>query len=387
MRLRPLGSAEAKFIPHTIKLTDDEVSRLQHVPCDFFSTPNKIASALRVNSVTADYVFFYSYLQPKPKPGATIWSNAQELYEVNAALLRNSLAALPVAGLKPRRILLQTGAKYYGPHTGTIRLPAIESDLRSELEPNFYYIQEDLLKAHCQKEQTGWNVIRPSWVIGATTNAQMNAFYAFGVYAAVQAHLKKPMLFPGSFDIWQRVSFHSSAALTGCISEWAVLEEACKNKAFNSTDPHGLAWNRFWPELGRWFGVERLSLPPDEEKNMLEIRPNYGKNSPLGYGPPVVLRLAFSLTQWANDSEIANAWKEVMTKHGLTHDPFEDVAGLFPFADASLCNPPQLSMNKACRYGWTGYIDTIESIWVMFEEMNHLGMLPSMSAKDPRPCI
>lgn len=37
--------------------------------------------------------------------------------------------------------------------------------------------------------------------------------------------------------------------------------------------------------------------------------------------------------------------------------------------------------------GWTGYVDTIESIWVMFDEMSQLHMLPPMLAGSPRPCI
>lgn len=30
-----------------------------------------------------DYVFFFSYIQPPPKPGQSLWSNAEEMCEVN----------------------------------------------------------------------------------------------------------------------------------------------------------------------------------------------------------------------------------------------------------------------------------------------------------------
>lgn len=58
-------------------------SRVEHVACDFLSKPEEIAQQLKEKNVTADYVFFYSYAQPKPAPGAPAWSNAQELVDVN----------------------------------------------------------------------------------------------------------------------------------------------------------------------------------------------------------------------------------------------------------------------------------------------------------------
>lgn len=58
-------------------------ARVEHVACDFLSSPDEIAAQLKDKGVTADYVFFYSYAQPKPKEGGTVWSNAEELVEIN----------------------------------------------------------------------------------------------------------------------------------------------------------------------------------------------------------------------------------------------------------------------------------------------------------------
>lgn len=89
----------------------DYHDRIQHISCDLQAEPKTIAKLLQDAHVTADYIFFYAYLQPRPPPGAPAWSNHQELLEVNSALLRNFLQALPDAGIKPKRFLLQTGAK------------------------------------------------------------------------------------------------------------------------------------------------------------------------------------------------------------------------------------------------------------------------------------
>lgn len=108
---------------------------------DFLSRPEDIAQALKDKIKNVDTVFFYSYLQPKPEPGSGAWSNAQQLVDVNSALLDNFLNALPLANLTPKRVLLQTGAKNYGVHLGRARTPYVESDPRVTLEPNFYYPQ------------------------------------------------------------------------------------------------------------------------------------------------------------------------------------------------------------------------------------------------------
>lgn len=61
----------------------------------------------------------------------------------------------------PKRFVLQTGAKNYGVHMGPARTPYVESDPRVELEPNFYYPQEDLLFEHCKKHSIHWNILCP----------------------------------------------------------------------------------------------------------------------------------------------------------------------------------------------------------------------------------
>lgn len=137
-------------------------SRIQHVACDFVSaTPAQIASTLKNAGATADYVFYYSYSQPRPDPGAPAWSNDKQLVKVNAGMLSNFLQALSLTDVKPKRFLLQTGAKNYGAHIGRARTPWLESDPQPRhLAPNFYYDQEDLLFDFCAKNGIGWNVIR-----------------------------------------------------------------------------------------------------------------------------------------------------------------------------------------------------------------------------------
>ncbi|KAF2770451.1 hypothetical protein EJ03DRAFT_373791 [Teratosphaeria nubilosa] len=363
-------------------LSSDQRARVEHVACDFLTKPEDIAHALNEKGVTADAVFFYSYAQPRPKSGAPAWSNAQELSDTNAALLRHFLGALDIAKITPSRLLLQTGAKNYGIHLGPARTPFVESDPRVEIEPNFYYPQEDLLYQYCQDHPgTHWNIVCPAWIIGAVNNAAMNALHPIAVYAAVQAHKGEKLQFAGDMSAWLGVSEYSTAKLTGYLSEWAVLQEKCKNQKFNASDTSPLPNNRLWPEVARWYGCPGYGLPELDEGKITTIDPGQ-KATPLGYGPQGKPRFSFTLSKWAEDPANHEAWKETMKKHKLTVDPFEDIEGHFPFGDAVAFGPPiQLSMNKARCFGWTGHVDTLESLHLAYDELHKIGMLPPIVAE------
>lgn len=231
-------------------LNPDALNIVQFVPCDFQSGASSIAQALKKANVHADYIFYYTYMQPKPAPDAQAWSNDDELVTANVELLSNFLEALPLADITPKRILLQTGEKNYGAHLGPVREPCCESDPQPRhLAPNFYYNQEDLLFQYCSKYEISWNVVMPPWIIGAAVGAAMNPMLSFAIYAAVQAKRGLPLVFPGTIDNWGTPLHRSTAFLTGYMSEWAVLEEQCKNQSFNSQDTSPMTWDRL--SMGR----------------------------------------------------------------------------------------------------------------------------------------
>ena len=363
-------------------LTPAQRSRIQHVAIDFLDDPSSIASALKKANVTADYVFFYSYLQPPPPPGSNVWSNADELVKVNSTLFGNFLSALPLAQIKPKRLLLQTGAKNYGVHLGRARTPCQETDpLPSHLEPNFYYPQYDLLEKYAAEQKVGYNIICPAWIIGSTTAAQINALHPFAVYAAVQAHLGLPLKFPSDWDIWQSECKHSTARLTGYLSEWAVLEDSCANQKYNAQDTSALSWDRFYEALAEWYGVKAgVQGPEDDEGKYMTITGKSGKETPMGKGPPTTHRVSFGFVQWAQAPENREAWKAITaaSKGSITSDPFEDPVENFSMADAALMRIPSLSMRKARLGGWTGYVDSLEGVKEMYWENAKLGLLPGI---------
>ncbi|GIZ48325.1 hypothetical protein CKM354_001139100 [Cercospora kikuchii] len=374
--------------PEMMELLPKEArSRVEHVACDFLSSPEDIAKQLQEKGVTADYVFFYSYAQPTPKEGAPVWSNAEELVEINASLLRNFLGALKISKITPKRFLLQTGAKNYNVHQGPARTPHVESDPRSNVAPNFYYPQEDLLFEYCKKNNTAWNIICPAWVIGAVNNAAMNALHPIAIYAAVQAHKGEKMEYPGALVNWLAPVEHSTAYLTGYLSEWAVLEERCANQKFNASDTCPIPNNRLWPEVARWYGTTSVDRPELDESKITTL--DLGQTEiPLGYGPGAKVSFAWMLQEWATRPENQQAWKEIMQKHNVTHNPFEDVKAHFECGEMVVWSIAGfLSMNKARYFGWTGHVDTLESLFMAYSELNKIGMLPPPVVDKANPLI
>jgi hypothetical protein len=78
-----------------------------------------------------------------------------------------------------------------------------------------------------------------------------------------------------------------------------------------------------------------------------------------------------------------------MAKHGLGMDPFEDIDGNFTFADAAtwIAVRATLSMNKARLLGWCGFVDVAESVFLTFQEMYKLKMLPPAVVEKARPYV
>ncbi|KAI0600488.1 hypothetical protein F4775DRAFT_67138 [Biscogniauxia sp. FL1348] len=379
----------------TALLTAAQRARVVHIPVDLCRPGEAIAEALRAAGARADYVFWYAYLEPASQTTSSFDpANADGLIRLNAPMFDNFLRALPLAGLAPRRIVLQTGGKNYGVHVGRARRPFVESDPQPRaLAPNFYYLQEDALKAYCRAHpETSWNVIRPAGIIGASLKSPMNMVLPFGVYAAVQARKGEPLVFGGTFESWEFELIHSSAKLTGFLCEWAALEDKCKNEDFNSQDGATVTWNRFFEELARWFGVaEGVRPPPEDLGDAREITLKGGAECPLGYGPPVTTKMKFTLREWADDPINRKVWEELMAESNgqLTFSPWDpevDINSVF-WGDIGYIAFGSLAQGKPRMFGFSGYIDTIESIFETYKEMEALGMLPPMVAEKARPLI
>ncbi|KAL4906358.1 hypothetical protein BDW74DRAFT_177372 [Aspergillus multicolor] len=356
----------------------DGAERVEHISIDFLDEVSNIASRLSVIS-KVDYVFFFSYMQP-PQDGNVLgmWSDAEAMTEVNSKLLNNFLDALQLANLQPKRFLLQTGAKQYGFHIGPATNPSFEDDPRVTLESNFYYPQEDALASYCATTGAGWNAVRPSYIIGAVRDGALNHMIGLAIYAAIQAHLNKPLYFPGDYVAWDREFCQSTGLLNAYFEEWAVLTTEAKNNAFNIQDGQSFTWGRFWPLLAEWYGA--TWAPPEADEAKYRVTNSRYAETPRGYGPTGITRSTFSLQEWSELESVQAAWKELREEHNLVLDPFtvQIRAQIFGMTDSAVLGgwALSLSMRKARNMGFLGTVDSYETMKIAVEDLARLKLVP-----------
>ncbi|RDW85276.1 hypothetical protein BP6252_02866 [Coleophoma cylindrospora] len=350
-----------------------KAENIQHISIDLLSRPEDIATALRDHGVVADIVFFFSYVQLHPEPDEPVFGSADRLCEVNGRLLQNLLGALDLCSIVPQRILLQTGLKTYDVHLGPVSIPMVESDPRTNVEPNFYYTQEDILIEYCKTRMLKYNITHPSWILGAVQGSLMNIFYPLAVYASVQKYHKRPLLFPGDLIAWDKAQPISSGTLNSFFHEWLVLNPDAGNQSLNIWDGSDFTWGKFWPVLARWYGLDWE--PPQSGTEYTEIEMPV---TPRGYGPPGRVRYSFDLVDWATAPDVLRAWSVLSKEHNLHNNPFENVAELFAPLQFSCAISWSwtVSMDKARKLGWHGYVDSVESMRQAFETFAELRMIP-----------
>ncbi|KAI6816185.1 hypothetical protein KC340_g15207 [Hortaea werneckii] len=190
--------------------------------------------------------------------------------------------------------------------------------------------------------------------------------------------------FGGGIKEWQNECCHSSARLTGFLSEWAVLEDECKNQAFNAQDGSPLSWDRFFEELASWYEVEKgIEGPELDNTKFKSFQLAGGKDAPLGYCPPPAIRLSRTLLKWSEEPANHEVWKMTMesSQGQLKMDPFDQSKRRDVFSgDWAYYKIGQPSVAKLRRFGFNGFVDTMESVFEMYQDMAKLGIIPA-------PCV
>lgn len=274
--------------------------------------------------------------------------------------------------------MLQTGAKNYGVHLGPSATPQEETTPRVTLEPNFYYPQEDFLWSFCADRGIDWNVCMPAGILGAVPDAAMNLVFPLGVYASVQKYLGEKLEFPSDLQAWEANRCMSSSRMNAYMEEWAVLTDAAANEKFNTMDGTTFTWGNHWPKLAKSYGID-YERPSMDDSVYTVVTSKYDP-PPRGFGPPGMYRIRFRLVDWARQDKVQKAWEELTEKHGLTGGKLQDmdIDRIFGFTDGSLMGTSlDLTMNKARKMGWHGFVDSNDAIIEVLGEFEKLKLLPA----------
>jgi nucleoside-diphosphate-sugar epimerase len=184
-----------------------------------------------------------------------------EQVTANVALLSHTLDGLAAAGAPLRHVMLPQGGKAYGAHLGYMKTPAKETDPRL-LGPNFYYDQEDLLRAVAAERGFDATMLRPEAVIGYATGNPMNLLMVIAVYASVCKELGLPLRFPGSFAAYQCLYQVTDAELLARATVWAGGAPAAAGEIFNVTNTDQVRWQHLFPLFARYFGMDLAEPQP-----------------------------------------------------------------------------------------------------------------------------
>jgi nucleoside-diphosphate-sugar epimerase len=273
------------------------------------------------------------------------WSDPDQM-ETNLAMLRNLFEPLSHAA-NLRHVSLLQGTKAYGVHLGPMPIPARE---RAQRHPhaNFYWLQEDYLRARQAGSSWNWTILRPQLVVGEAIGGNLNIIPAIGVFAALRKEAGLPLSFPGGPPfIFEAVD----AGLLARSFEWAATTPAGANEIFNITNGDVFVWQEIWPAIADALGMES--------------------------GPPEPLCLRTEMPKKAAE------WTAVVRKYGLRSpaDINAFVGESFEFADFCFAygadRPPRpaiVSTIKARQAGFHECMDTEDMFrkWLLHFQDQHL---------------
>jgi len=211
------------------------------------------------------------YAAVNETPGLVQGWRDREQMRLNLAMLDNLFAPLAATAKGLQHVSLLQGTKAYGAHLGPIAIPARERQPRHPHE-NFYWLQEDYLRAQQAGKGWRWTIWRPQLIFGDAVGSNLNVIPAIGVYAAVRREAGLPLSFPGGPPfVFEAVD----SDLLARAMEWAATTPAAGNEIFNITNGDVFEWQNVWPTIAEALGMrvgppEPLSLAREMPKREAE---------------------------------------------------------------------------------------------------------------------
>jgi nucleoside-diphosphate-sugar epimerase len=215
------------------------------------------------------------------KPGLVAGWLEQDQMQTNLAMMRNLMDPLRAAARGLRHVSVLQGTKAYGAHVHPIQIPCRENRPR-DAHDNFYWLQEDYVRAAQAGADWSFTIWRPQVVYGMATGVAMNLTPILGVYAAICRELGLPFYCPGE---QMNVNEAVDTDLVAKALAWAAETPAARGETFNITNGDVMVWPNVWPAI-----AEAVGLAP-------------------AFGQPV------ALSRFLPDH--AEVWDRIVEKHGL----------------------------------------------------------------------
>jgi nucleoside-diphosphate-sugar epimerase len=266
-------------------------------------------------------------------PGLVAGWRERDQMDTNLAMLRNLLDPLAAAATGLRHVSLLQGTKAYGAHVHPIPIPARERFPRDRHE-NFYWLQEDHIRARSDAQGWAFSIWRPQLVVGPNHGVVMNLPPIIGAFAAICRAEGRPFGFPGGASwVWECVD----TRLVADALVWGATSPNAAGETFNLTNGEVFEWRALWPSFAETFGLEAA---PDEPVSLAELLPAK-----------------------------AELWDRIVAEHGLRPIRMADLLGeshhyadvCFAFGATEPPPPTFVSTVKVKQAGFGGVWDTEES--------------------------
>lgn len=290
-------------------------------------------------------VYAALYEKPGLMPG---WLEADQI-ETNQRMLENLFDPLEEAAKGLRHVSVLQGTKAYGAHVRRIPTPARENRDELKSQSNFYWEQEDYIRAKQEGQAWSWSIFRPQIIFGFSLGAAMNLIPAIGVYGALLKEEGEPLHYPGGpASVLEAVD---ADLLAGAIA-WAGESGAGANEIFNVTNGDVFNWQNLWPAIADALGMEA------------------GKDVPMALGQTMPERAA--------------DWDRLRKTHNLVSPDLQAFVGeSFHYADFTMAygadreTPAALvSTIKLRQAGFHDVIDTEEMFRKYFRLFQEKKLLP-----------
>lgn len=190
----------------------------------------------------------------------------------------------------------------------------------------------------------------------------MNLALTYAVYFLLCAELSTEARMPTNEAYWNETEDQSDAALIAAQTIWASTTPRAANEAFNCVNGDVFRYRYTWPRLAAFFGARASSEQAFEK--------------PQPHADEGALRQEFSATEWLRDK--GPVWEALCDKAGVP-----EAKPTFGFVTPFILDwafrrswSATLSMSKARKLGWTGYVDSYESNVQVFERFRELKQIP-----------
>jgi nucleoside-diphosphate-sugar epimerase len=331
--------------------------RFSFVELDFTKPIEELITVMEKTCSDTTHAFFSSYVHK---------DSFEELASVNCALFENFLTALEHTAPALENITLQTGGKHYNLHLQPVQTPLKEEDVLARSgSGNFYHAQEVLLVAKQRHAKWSFNVIRPQAIIGVAYGPNgMSSALCFAVYFTVCSYLDVEAKMLTNERNWAGAEDCSSSKLIADLSVFAATSPKCANQVFNATNGDHFLWRYMWPRLAAFFGAH---ASPDQ---------TFSKAASYATTKPGELLQEVSFVEWAKDKRIV--WREICDARSAPQARATFDSATWAYQDWVFRRTwtSSLSMNKARKFGWTGWADTFESFVETFLAFEQMGLIP-----------